>query len=262
MIKILFLGDIVGEPGRIAATRTAGLYLERGDADFIIANGENAAAGRGITPKLAIELMRSGIAVITSGDHIWDQKEIIPYLDTEPRLLRPLNYPPGTPGSGSIVLETNHGPVAVMNLQGRTFMNNPLENPFLAASAEVERLRAQTPIIFVDMHAETTSEKIAMGYHLDGKVSCVIGTHTHVPTADERILPKGTAFLCDAGMCGPENSVLGRSPEAVINRFLTSLPHKFPIAPGPIIVSGALIEIDEETGRATKITRVTERYAE
>lgn len=260
MINILFLGDIVGEPGRLAAMRTAELYLTRGDADFVVANGENCAAGRGLTPKLAIELMRSGIAVITSGDHIWDQKEIIPYLDTEPRLLRPLNYPPGTPGSGSIILETTKGPVAVMNLQGRTFMNNPLENPFLAATQEVERLRKETPIILVDMHAETTSEKIAMGYHLDGTVSFVIGTHTHVPTADEQILPKGTAFLCDAGMCGPEYSVLGRDPQAVVEKFLTSMPRKFPIADGPSIALGALVEIDEETGRASKIRRIAERY--
>ena len=262
MINILFLGDIVGEPGRLAAIRTAELYLKRGDADFVVANGENSAAGRGITPKLAIELMRSGIAVITSGDHIWDQKEIIPYLDTEPRLLRPLNYPPGTPGGGSIVLETAKGRVAVMNLQGRTFMNNPLENPFLAATREVEQLRKETSVILVDMHAETTSEKIAMGHHLDGLVSFVVGTHTHVPTADERILPKGTAFLCDAGMCGPEHSVLGRDPAAVIEKFLTSLPKKFPIAQGPTIATGALVEIDATTGRALKITRVTERYEE
>lgn len=260
-MKILFLGDIVGEPGRFAAMRTAELYLERGDADFIVANGENAAHGRGITPRLAIELMRSGIAVITTGDHIWDQKEIGSYLATEPRLLRPLNYPEGTPGSGSIILETAHGPVAVMNLQGRTFMNNPLENPFLAASAEIDRLRATTPIILVDMHAETTSEKIAMGYHLDGKVSFVVGTHTHVPTADEKILPQGTAFLCDAGMCGPEHSVLGRDPAPVIQRFLTSTPRKFPIAEGPAIAYGALVDIDETTGKALSIARIAERYA-
>ena len=260
-MKILFLGDIVGEPGRLAAMRTAELYLDRGDADFVVANGENAAQGRGITPRLAIELMRSGIAVITTGDHIWDQKEIIPYLETEPRVLRPFNYPAGTPGGGSIVLETAHGPVAVLNLQGRTFMNNPLENPFLAATAEIDRLRAITPIILVDMHAETTSEKIAMGYHLDGKVSFVVGTHTHVPTADEKILPQGTAFLCDAGMCGPEHSVLGRDPTAVIERFVTSMPKKFPIAAGPTIAFGALVEIDESTGKALSITRIAERFA-
>ena len=260
MVKILFLGDVVGEPGRMAACRTAELYLERGDADFVIANGENAAAGRGITPKLAIDLLRSGIAVITSGDHIWDQKEVFPYLATEPRLLRPANYPDGTPGAGSIVLDTAHGPVGVLNLQCRTFMNNPLENPFLAASAEVERLRGETPVIVVDIHGETTSEKVAMGRHLDGKVSLVVGTHTHVQTADERILPKGTAFLCDAGMCGPEDSVLGRDPEAVVGRFLTSLPAKFPVARGPVMACGVLTEVDPETGRAKSVRRVVERY--
>jgi len=260
MVKILFLGDVVGEPGRMAACRTAQLYLERGDADFVVANGENAAAGRGITPKLAIDLMRSGIAVITSGDHIWDQREIVPYLATEPRLLRPLNYPPGTPGGGSIVLETAHGPIGVMNLQCRTFMNNPLENPFLAASSEVERLRGQTKVILVDIHGETTSEKTALARHLDGLVSLVVGTHTHVQTADERILPKGTAFLCDAGMCGPEDSILGRDPSAVVSRFVNSLPAKFPVAKGPVMACGVLVGVDPETGNARTVTRVVERY--
>jgi len=260
MVKILFLGDVVGEPGRVAACRTAELYLERGDADFVIANGENAAAGRGITPKLAIDLMRSGIAVITSGDHIWDQKEIISYIATEPRLLRPLNYPPGTPGGGSIILDTAHGPVGVMNLQCRTFMKNPLENPFLAASTEIEKMRKETPVIVVDVHGETTSEKIAMGRHLDGLASLVVGTHTHVQTADERIFPKGTAFLCDAGMCGPEDSILGRDCEAVVGQFIDSMPTKFPVARGPIIATGVLVEVNPETGRAHSVKRVAERY--
>jgi len=260
MVKILFLGDVVGEPGRIAACRTAELYLERGDADFVIANGENAAAGRGITPKLAIDLMRSGIAVITSGDHIWDQKEIVAYIATEPRLLRPLNYPAGTPGGGSIILDTAHGPIGVMNVQCRTFMKTPLDNPFLAASAEVEKLRQETPVIIVDVHGETTSEKVAMGRHLDGKVSLVVGTHTHVQTADERIFPKGTAFLCDAGMCGPEDSILGRDCDAVVGQFVNSMPVKFPVARGPIIASGVLVEVDPETGRAKSVKRVAERY--
>lgn len=260
MVKILFLGDVVGEPGRLAACRTAELYLERRDADFVIANGENAAAGRGITPKLSIDLMRSGIAVITSGDHIWDQREIFPYLATEPRLLRPINYPAGTPGSGSIVLETADGPIGVMNVQCRTFMKTPLENPFLAASAEVEQLRRQTPVIVVDVHGETTSEKIAMARYLDGSVSLVVGTHTHVQTSDERILPKGTAFLCDAGMCGPEDSILGRDCEAVIGHFVTSLPAKFPVARGPVMACGVLVEVDPDTGRASAVRRVVERY--
>ena len=260
VIKILFLGDVVGEPGRVAACRTAELYLERGDADFIVVNGENAAAGRGITPKLAIDLMRSGVAVITTGDHIWDQKEIYSFLTTEPRLLRPINYPAGTPGGGSIVLDTAHGPIAVMNVQCRTFMKNPLENPFLAASAEIERLRQETQVIIVDVHGETTSEKIAMGRHLDGKVSLVVGTHTHVQTADERIFPGGTGFLCDAGMCGPENSILGRDCDAVVGQFLTSMPAKFPVARGPITACGVLVDVDPETGKTKAIRRVAERY--
>jgi len=260
MVKILFLGDVVGEPGRMAACRTTELYLERGDADFVVVNGENAAAGRGITPKLAIDLMRSGVAVITTGDHIWDQKEIIPYIATEPRLLRPLNYPAGTPGAGSIVLDTAHGPVAVMNVQCRTFMKTQLDNPFTAAAEEAARLRAETPVILVDVHGETTSEKIAMGRHLDGKASLVVGTHTHVQTADERVFPGGTAFLCDAGMCGPENSVLGRDCEAVVGQFVTGMPTKFPVARGPVIASGVLVEVDTETGRAKSVTRVAERY--
>jgi len=260
VIKILFLGDVVGEPGRLAACRTAELYLQRGDADFVIANCENAAAGRGITPKLAIDLMRSGIAVLTSGDHIWDQKEIYSFITTEPRLLRPINYPAGTLGGGSIVLETGHGPIAVMNVQCRTFMKNPLENPFIAASAEVERLRKETPVIVVDVHGETTSEKIAMGRHLDGLVSLVVGTHTHVQTADERIFPKGTGFLCDAGMCGPEDSILGRDCDSVVSQFVTSMPTKFPVARGPIMACGVLVNVDPETGKTKSIQRVVERY--
>lgn len=260
VIKILFLGDVVGEPGRAAACRTAELYLERGDADFVIVNGENAAAGRGITPKLAIDLMRSGVAVITTGDHVWDQKEIYSFMTTEPRLLRPINYPPGTPGGGSIVLETAHGPIAVMNVQCRTFMKNPLENPFLAASAEVERLRMETQVIVVDVHGETTSEKIAMGRYLDGSVSLVVGTHTHVQTADERIFPKGTGFLCDAGMCGPEESILGRDCDAVVGQFVSSMPAKFPVARGPVMACGVLVAVDPDSGKAKSIRRIVERY--
>ena len=261
MLKILFLGDVVGEPGRMAACRTTELYLARGDADFVVVNGENAAAGRGITPKLAIDLMRSGVAVITTGDHVWDQKEIISFMATEPRVLRPANYPAGTPGGGSIVLDTPHGPVGVLNLQCRTFMKTPLENPFLSASEEVAKLRAETPVILVDIHGETTSEKVAMGRHLDGTVSLVVGTHTHVQTADERILPKGTGFLCDAGMCGPEDSVLGRDWESVVGQFLTSRPVKLPVARGPVIATGVLVEVDPQTGACRSIRRVVERYA-
>jgi metallophosphoesterase (TIGR00282 family) len=260
MLKLLFLGDVVGEPGRRAVIDLVPKFKETRGVDFVVVNGENAANGRGITPKISIDLLRSGIAVITSGDHIWDQREVVPYIDSEPRLLRPINYPPGAPGSGSIVLETNKGKIAVLNVQCRTFMNPPLENPFLAAEAEVERLREETRVIFVDVHGETTSEKIAMGRFLDGKVSAVCGTHTHTQTADEQIFPGGTAFLCDAGMCGPAQSCLGREIEPVIERFKSGLPAMFPVARGPVRVCGALIEIDEQTGRALRIERIAEMW--
>jgi len=255
MIRLLFLGDIVGEPGRVAAKVVVADVLKEAAVDFVVVNGENSAQGRGITPKIAIDLLRSGVAVITSGDHIWDQKEILPYIPTEPRLLRPLNYPPGVPGHGSIVLDTAKGKIAVMNVQCRTFMPQPLENPFHAALAEVERLRAETRVIFVDVHGETTSEKTAMGRFLDGKVSAVVGTHTHTQTADERILPGGTAFLCDAGMCGAVDSILGREAQAVLRKFQDCLPCRFPVARGPVHVCGALIEIDPTTGLASSIAR-------
>lgn len=256
MLRILFLGDVIGEPGRRAVTETVPWFKQERGVDFVIVNGENSAGGRGITPKISIDLLRAGAAVITSGDHIWDQKEIIPYLDTEPRLLRPLNYPPGTPGQGSIVLETAKGKVAVVNVQGRTFMQPPLENPFLALDQEIARLREETPIIFVDAHAETTSEKIAIGRFLDGRVSAVVGTHTHTQTADEQVFPGGTAFLCDAGMCGPSESVLGREIEPIVKRFLTGRPITYPVARGPVKLHGAMIDIDEATGRALSIERV------
>jgi 2',3'-cyclic-nucleotide 2'-phosphodiesterase len=260
MIRILFLGDIVGEPGRRAVIDSVPRFKQERGVDFVIANGENAAAGRGITPKITIDLLRCGVAVVTSGDHIWDQKDIVPYIDDEPRLLRPMNYPDGAPGRGSIVLETPKGKVAVANVQGRTFMQPALENPFLMLDQEVERLRRETPVIFIDAHAETTSEKIAIGRYLDGRVSAVVGTHTHTQTADEQIFPGGTAFLCDAGMCGPVESVLGREIGPIIQRFLTSRPVMYPVAKGPVKLHGAMIEIDEATGRALHIERVAELY--
>jgi hypothetical protein len=260
MLKLLFLGDVVGEPGRRAVIETVPRLREERGIDFVIANGENAANGRGITPKITIDLLRCGIAVITSGDHIWDQKEIVPFIDTEPRLLRPLNYPPHTPGAGSIVLETPKGKVGVINVQCRTFMNPPLENPFLAMREEVARMREETPIIFVDVHGETTSEKIAMGRFLDGQVSAVCGTHTHTQTADEQVFPGGTAFLCDAGMCGPSESCLGREIAPIIERFLTGRPILYPVARGPVKLLGAIVEIDEATGRAESIERFSQVY--
>ncbi|MEM6279896.1 MAG: TIGR00282 family metallophosphoesterase [Verrucomicrobiota bacterium] len=257
MLKILFLGDIVGEPGRKAVITELSAIKEEESIDFIIANGENAAGGRGITPKIAIDLMRAGVAVITSGDHIWDQSEIVEFLDLEPRMLRPINYPVGTPGGGSIVLETAKGPVGVINAQGRSFMQPPLENPFLAVEAEARRLREEegAKVVFLDFHAETTSEKIAMGRHLDGLVSAVVGTHTHVQTADEQVFEGGTAFLSDAGMCGALRSVLGREVEPVVERFRTATPRRFPVAKGDVGLRGAVLEVDEESGKALNISR-------
>ena len=226
--------------------------------DFVIVNGENSAGGRGITGKITIDLLRAGVSVITSGDHIWDQKEILSFIDTEPRLLRPVNYPKGTPGNGSIILETAKGKIGVINVQARTFMQPILDNPFRAVEAAVTKMRSETPNIFVDAHGETTSEKIALGRFLDGKVSAVIGTHTHVQTADEQIFPGGTAFLCDAGMCGPINSILGRAVDPILNRFISNLPSSFPVAGGEVRLRGALVQIDETTGRALGITRVDE----
>jgi metallophosphoesterase (TIGR00282 family) len=258
MLTVLFLGDIVGEPGRNAVISRLPQLKEKQAMDFIIVNGENAAGGRGITGKITIELLRAGVSVVTTGDHIWDQKDIIKFLDLEPRLLRPLNYPDGAPGSGSIVLETPKGKIGVVNVQGRTFMQPILENPFRAVEATVIKMREETLNIIVDAHGETTSEKIALGRFLDGKVSAVIGTHTHVQTADEQIFPGGTAFMCDAGMCGPVNSILGRAIEPIMNRFVSNLPASFPVASGEVRLRGALIEIDETTGRALRITRVDE----
>ncbi len=258
MLTILFLGDIVGEPGRSAVIARLPQLKEQFSLDFIIVNGENAAGGRGITGKITIELLRAGVSVITTGDHVWDQKDIMSFIDTEPRLLRPLNYPAGAPGGGSIVLETAKGKIGVIDVQCRTFMQPILENPFHAVEAAVAKMREETKSIVVDVHGETTSEKIALGRFLDGKVSAVIGTHTHVQTADEQIFPGGTAFLCDAGMCGPVSSILGRAIEPITSRFISNMPVSFPIAAGEVRLRGALIDIDETSGRALRIIRVDE----
>lgn len=247
----------MGEPGRKAVISRLGAIKSEVEADFIVVNGENAAGGRGITPRIAVDLMRAGVAVITSGDHIWDRSEIVEFLDLEPRMLRPLNYPEGTPGGGSVVLGTAKGKIAVLNAQGRVFVQPPLENPFLAVEREIERLREEedVAVFFVDFHAEATSEKIAMGRFLDGRVSAVVGTHTHVQTADEQVLPGGTAFLCDAGMCGPLDSVLGREVAPVMERFLTSTPRRFPVAKGAVGLRGAVVDVDEKSGRAVAARR-------
>ena len=258
-IRILFLGDVVGEPGRKAVIGRIPVLKQQEGVDFVIVNGENAAGGRGITPKIAIDLLRAGAAVVTTGDHVWDQQEIVDYFPTEPRLLRPVNYPAGTPGEGSVVLETAKGRVGVVQVQGRSFMQPPLENPFLAVEAEVEKLRGEgVRVIVVDVHAETTSEKIAMGRMLDGKASLVVGTHTHVQTGDEVIFPGGTGYLTDAGMCGPEESILGRSIESVVWRFRTGMPTRFPVAKGPVRLCGVMVDVEVESGRCLAIRRWSE----
>lgn len=255
-IRILFLGDIVGEPGRKAVIEQLPLLKQSEALDFIIVNGENSAGGKGITSKIAIDLLRAGAAVITTGDHVWDQQEIVDYFPTEPRLLRPLNYPEGTPGAGSVVLETTKGRIGVIQAQGRSFIQPPLENPYLAVEKEVERLRAEgVTTLVLDYHAETTSEKIAMGRMLDGKVSLVVGTHTHVQTADERIFPGGTGYLTDAGMCGPDDSILGRTVESVLWRFKSGMPTRFPIAKGPVRLCGVIVEVEAASGRCLAIQR-------
>ncbi len=257
-IRILFLGDVVGEPGRKAVFAQLPLLKQSEGLDFIIVNGENSAGGRGITPKICIDLLRAGAAVVTTGDHVWDQQEIVDYFPTEPRLLRPINYPEGTPGNGSVVLETAKGKVAVIQAQGRSFIQPPLENPYLAVDLEVDRLREEgVKVIVLDYHAETTSEKIAMGRMLDGKVSLVVGTHTHVQTADERIFPGGTGYLTDAGMCGPDESILGRSIESVVWRFRSGMPTRFPVAKGAVRLCGVIVDVDLETGNCQEIRRLS-----
>jgi metallophosphoesterase (TIGR00282 family) len=258
-VKLLFIGDIVGSPGRRAVKELLPrLKLAQG-LDVIIANGENSAGGNGITPDIATELFGYGVDAITTGDHLWDQKEVMELLQNEPRFLRPLNYPAGTPGKGSAILNIRDlPPVAVMNVQGRAFMQPPLDNPFTLAMDEAKWLRQHTNIIFVDMHAEATSEKIAIGRMLDGQVSAVVGTHTHVQTADDQIFPGGTAYLTDAGFTGPHESVLGREIQPVLMRFRTAMPQRFEVARNDVKLQGAMIEIDNASGKAIKIQRVSE----
>jgi metallophosphoesterase (TIGR00282 family) len=257
-VKLLFIGDIVGQPGRRAVKELVPVLRAAHGLHFVVANGENSAGGSGITPRIAEEIFSAGVDVITCGDHLWDQKEVVALLDAERRFVRPSNYPAGTPGQGSTVIRRDGAPpLGVLNLQGRTFMAS-LENPFHAARAEVDRLRAETPCILVDFHAEATSEKIALARMLDGRVSAVIGTHTHVQTADEQLFPGGSAYLTDAGFTGPHESVLGREIAPVIQRFLTNMPQRFDVAKNNVLLQGAVVEIDDATGRALRIQRVSE----
>jgi metallophosphoesterase (TIGR00282 family) len=254
-LRVLFIGDIIGEPGRKALRQHMKTLVDAHRPDLVIANGENAAGGFGITPDIAEELFFTGVDVLTSGNHVWDKKDIEPYLAKQDRLIRPANYYAESPGYGSVVFSTPAGKAAVLNLEGRVFMSN-LEDPFRVAVREIEKLKRETPVVVIDFHAEATSEKIALAWHVDGMASAVIGTHTHVQTADERVLPGGTAFITDAGMTGPSDSVIGVGKEQAIARFLTQRPHKFEIPKGPTHLDGVVIDIDADTGKATSIARV------
>ncbi len=257
-MRILVVGDITGKPGRRILKDTLPRLRRDHGVAFVIANGENAAAGAGITAEIAEEILAAGVDVITGGNHIWHQRSSYELLDSHARILRPLNFPPGVPGRGVTVAEAGNGTrVAVMSLQGRVFMQE-LDDPFRAAREEAERLRAQTPVIIIDFHAEATSEKIALGWHLDGHVTAIVGTHTHVQTADERILPGGTAYITDVGMTGPRDGVIGMDREIILERFLTQLPARFEVAKGPAQLNAVLVDADERTGRARAIARIQE----
>lgn len=255
-MKLFFAGDVVGKPGRDALSRGLDRVRQQTRLDFVVANVENSAGGFGVTPAIADQFLEAGIDVLTSGNHIWDKKEILPYLADERRLLRPLNYPSSLPGSGSYVGRTPDGvPVAVLNLQGRVFMPT-IDCPFQAADREVPRLAKEAKVILVDMHCDATSEKNAMGWYLDGRVSAVVGTHTHVPTADERVLTQGTAYITDVGMCGPFDSVIGIEKQSAFARFLTAVPTRFETAKGDPWMNAVIIDVDESTGKARSIERI------
>jgi metallophosphoesterase (TIGR00282 family) len=255
-VRILFIGDIVGRPGRDLIRRGLHAMVDDHAIDLVIANVENAAAGFGITRELGDELLDRGVEVMTSGNHIWDKKEALHYIGAEPRLLRPANFPAGAPGNGRYLARTRGGvAVGVINVMGRVFMT-PIDDPFAVVLREIEALKSRARVIFVDFHAEATSEKIAMGWHLDGKVTAVIGTHTHVQTADERILPKGTAYLTDVGMTGPHDSIVGVEIEAALGRFTTGLPQRFETASGNPRLHAVIVDADEKSGRAIDIERL------
>jgi 2',3'-cyclic-nucleotide 2'-phosphodiesterase len=255
-MKVLFIGDIIGRSGREAVRALLPNLVDKLKVDAVIANGENAAAGFGITEQTATEIFSSGVNIITTGNHVWDKKEAVTYLDKERRVIRPLNYPPDVPGSGSALITLpGKPPAAALNLAGRVFMNC-MDCPFRAAAAALEKIREATKIIIIDFHAEATSEKIAFGYYLDGQVSAIVGTHTHVQTADEKILPCGTAYISDVGMTGPAHSVIGVEKNQIIGKFLTGMPRKFDVAEGKSMFNAVLLDIDEKTGMANSIQRI------
>lgn len=258
--RILAIGDVVGHPGRSILKERLPEFCRRELVDCVIANAENVSGGSGVMPSEAEELFRTGIHVLTTGDHVWGKKEIIPYIERTPNLLRPANYPAEQPGRGTALVETPGGVrVGVVHLLGRIFMNSPADCPFQAARRLVAELRARTPVVVVEIHGEATSEKVAMGWWLDGQASFVFGTHTHIQTADERVLPQGTAYITDLGMTGPYESVIGRRVDRVLRRFTTGMPAHFEVATGDVRLCGALATVDSESGRALEIRRVVIR---
>ena len=257
MTTLLFIGDVVGRPGRELVRRAVPALVAHHQIDLVIANVENSAAGFGVTPDIADDFLSWGVHVMTGGNHTWDKKEIVPYFADQPRLIRPANMPAGTPGRGRVVVTATNGVrVAVVNAMGRVFMT-AIDDPFRVIVDEIKAVRGDAALVVVDFHAEATSEKVALGWHLDGQAAFVVGTHTHVQTADERILPRGTAYLTDAGMTGPHDSVIGVERAAIIQRFLTGLPQRFETATENPRLNGVLVKADEETGRATSIERVS-----
>jgi len=261
-MRILFVGDIFGKPGREIARRAIPALVARDGIDFVIANVENSASGFGVTGDIADAILGYGVDVMTTGNHVWDKKEVLEYIPRQAKLLRPGNFPAGTPGRGSYIGRTRTGePVGVLNLMGRIFMS-PLDDPFALALKEIEQMRAKARVIFVDFHAEATSEKKAMGWHLDGRVTAVAGTHTHVQTADERLLPKGTAYITDAGMTGPHDSIIGVTVDAALSRFVSGMPSKFEAASGGARLNAVIVTADPATGKATAIERVNLSHAE
>jgi len=256
-MRVLFIGDVVGKPGRRAVELLLKRIVKDERIDFVIANGENAAGGMGITPTIALEMFKMGVHVLTSGNHVWAKKEVIPFLEEEPRLLRPANYPSQVPGRGVGTFELkNGGKIAVANLEGRVFMR-ALECPFRVGERIIEEVRHKTPVMIIDFHAEATSEKVALGRFLDGKVSAILGTHTHVQTADERILDHGTAYITDVGMTGPMASVIGIREDVALERFLTQVPWKFDVATDKIELQCVVIDVDPKTGRSNDIQRMS-----
>ena len=256
-MKILFIGDIVGKPGRALIRNAIAQLVARCEIDLVVANVENAAGGNGITREIGETIRDQGIDVMTTGNHVWDKREALDYIEIEPRLIRPANFPQGAPGAGHVVTKSRRGDsVAVINVMGRVFMA-PLDNPFAVVRDVIATVRQEARVIFVDFHAEATSEKIAMGWHLDGQVTAVVGTHTHVQSADERVLPAGTAYITDVGMTGPHDSVIGVDKQVVLKRFLTGMPGRFNTASGDPRLHGVIVTADADTGRATSIERLS-----